>query len=59
MDGCVHACAGRCFADSSAHNVGFRCAAAWDDPEGPRPWEDEAKEEDDILEDLPAWTDDK
>ena len=41
--------------DSSAHNVGFRCAAAWEDPNGARPWENVTQEED-ILADLPSWT---
>ena len=29
-------------AESSAHNVGFRCAAEWEDPAGAQPWLDDA-----------------
>ena len=28
--------------ESSAHNVGFRCAMPWEDPEGPQPWLNDA-----------------
>lgn len=47
--------------ESSAHNVGFRCAAQWDDPNGARPWDAQkkAEEDEDILDDLPAWTEGK
>ncbi len=32
--------------ESSAHNVGFRCAKNWEDPEGSQPWLNDADLED-------------
>jgi len=44
--------------ESSAHNVGFRCAKEWEDPEGSQPWLNDADLEEQEEEDEEQSNDD-